>query len=56
MKELQMLRAREKMAHAASMAGLKLFANAFLGICHSMSAHKLGDSTAYHTEWQMHYY
>ena len=28
------------MAHAASMAGLA-FANAFLGICHSM-AHKLG--------------
>ena len=34
------IKAREKMAHAASMAGLA-FANAFLGICHSM-AHKLG--------------
>ena len=32
--------AREKMAHAASMAGMA-FANAFLGVCHSM-AHKLG--------------
>ncbi len=35
--------AREKMAHAATMAGMA-FANAFLGLCHSM-AHKLG---AYH--------
>ena len=35
--------AREKMANAATMAGLA-FANAFLGVCHSM-AHKLG---AYH--------
>ena len=35
--------AREKMANAATMAGIS-FANAFLGVCHSM-AHKLG---AYH--------
>ena len=34
------IKAREKMAHAASMAGMA-FANAFLGVCHSM-AHKLG--------------
>ena len=33
-------RARENMAHAATMAGMA-FANAFLGVCHSM-AHKLG--------------
>ncbi|MBN2651468.1 MAG: bifunctional acetaldehyde-CoA/alcohol dehydrogenase [Spirochaetales bacterium] len=35
--------AREKVHHAAAMAGIA-FANAFLGVCHSM-AHKLG---AYH--------
>ncbi|WP_035291013.1 bifunctional acetaldehyde-CoA/alcohol dehydrogenase [Clostridium sp. KNHs214] len=32
--------AREKMAHASTIAGMT-FANAFLGVCHSM-AHKLG--------------
>ena len=34
------VKAREKMANAATMAGIA-FANAFLGLCHSM-AHKLG--------------
>ncbi|SHJ77155.1 acetaldehyde dehydrogenase [Clostridium cavendishii DSM 21758] len=34
------IKAREKMAHASSIAGMA-FANSFLGVCHSM-AHKLG--------------
>ena len=34
------VKAREKMAHAATIAGMA-FANSFLGVCHSM-AHKLG--------------
>lgn len=37
------VKARDEMAHASCMAGMA-FANAFLGVCHSM-AHKLG---AYH--------
>jgi acetaldehyde dehydrogenase/alcohol dehydrogenase len=34
------MQAREKVANAATMSGMA-FANAFLGVCHSM-AHKLG--------------
>jgi acetaldehyde dehydrogenase/alcohol dehydrogenase len=40
----QDIEAREKVHHAATMAGMA-FANAFLGVCHSM-AHKMG--TAFH--------
>jgi acetaldehyde dehydrogenase/alcohol dehydrogenase len=36
------LKAKEKVHYAATMAGMA-FANAFLGVCHSM-AHKLGDA------------
>ena len=39
--------AREKMAHAATLAGIA-FANAFLGICHSMG-HKLRSISSYAT-------
>lgn len=44
--------AREKMANAATMAGMA-FANAFLGVCHSM-AHKLGAFHNPHLVLQMH--
>ena len=41
--------AREKMGNAATMAGMA-FANAFLGVCHSM-AHKLG-AFHHHSAWR----
>ncbi len=42
--------AREKVHYAATIAGMA-FANAFLGVCHSM-AHKLGAEFHLRTGWQ----